>query len=281
MSALARKQHVQAPKARVSVIWIVAVPLLAIALLAAPAHAATIDVSGEPGTALGIAILAAEPGDTIEIPEGVWTLTEGDVLEEKDLTLRGAGEGKTIVVPSGGGEAFDDEGVTVEALTVGDAQNPSGDDASGDEEDEGISFRAQVIAIVVTLAIFLFVLDLVRRRRLAERYALLWMIAALFLLILAIWTGGLEAIAEVMGIAEPANAIFLLAFGLGFLLLLNFSVASSRLSEETKVLAQEVARLDQELREMRSQKRFSESGRSARAEHAADEAPVPAEGNRE
>lgn len=252
-------------------------PLLTFLALAAPANAATIDVSGEPGTALGIAILAAEPGDTLEIPAGVWTLTEGDVLEEKDLTLRGAGVKETIVVPSGGGEAFDDEGVTVEALTVGDAQNPTGDDEVADD-NTGISGKAQIIALVVTFGIFLFVLDLVRRRRLAERYALLWMVAALFLLVLSIWTGGLRAIADAMGIAEPANAIFLLAFGLGFLLLLNFSVASSRLSEETKVLAQEVARLDQELREERSQEnRFSESGRSTRAEDAADDAPVGAQ----
>ena len=69
--------------------------------------------------------------------------------------------------------------------------------------------------MVATLAIFLLVLDLVRRRRLVERYALLWMVAALVLLVLSIWTGGLDVIADAMGIQEPANAIFILAFGLG------------------------------------------------------------------
>jgi hypothetical protein len=96
-------------------------------------------------------------------------------------------------------------------------------------------------------------LELVRRRRLVERYALLWMSAALGLLVLAIWTDGLEVIADVMGITEPANAIFILAFGVVFLLLLNFSVATSRLSEETKILAQEAARLDHDLRVARGE----------------------------
>ena len=77
--------------------------------------------------------------------------------------------------------------------------------------------------------------------------------AAIALLVLAIWTDGLDVIADLMGIQEPANAIFILAFGVVFLLLLNFSVATSRLSEETKILAQETARLDQELRVARGE----------------------------
>jgi hypothetical protein len=59
-------------------------------------------------------------------------------------------------------------------------------------------------------------------------------------------------IADLLGIADPANAIFILALGATFVLLLHFSVATSRLAEETKILAQEVARLDQELRSERS-----------------------------
>ena len=53
-----------------------------------------------------------------------------------------------------------------------------------------------------------------------------------------------------MGIATPVNALFMIAFGFVLLLLLHFSLAISRLSNETKVLAQVVARLDSELREV-------------------------------
>jgi hypothetical protein len=91
------------------------------------------------------------------------------------------------------------------------------------------------------------VLELVRRRRLVERYALLWMVAAVALLVLAVWRGALNELADLLGIASPPNAIFLIALGLVFVLLLHFSIATSRLSEETKILAQEVARLDEEL----------------------------------
>lgn len=255
--------------------------LLAVAAPAA-ADAAVVRVSGDPEAGLGEAILAAEPGDTIQIPAGQYLLTEGDVLEAKDLTLRGAGVEETTVIPSGGGDALEDSGVSVVQLSEGVPRQPSeGELASAEEAaGSGIETKAQIIALIATLSIFALVLELVRRRRLVERYALLWMTAAVALLVLSIWTGGLDVIADAMGIQEPANAIFILAFGVAFLLLLNFSVASSRLSEETKVLAQEVARLDQELRLERSLRGgegngFTSSGsESARAEQAQDEPPV-------
>ena len=119
--------------------------------------------------------------------------------------------------------------------------------------DEGFNTTVQVVALIVTGGIFLVILDLVRRRRLVERYALLWLTAAVALLVLAVWRGALDVIADLIGVAQPANAIFLVAFGVGFVLLLHFSVAISRLSEETKILAQEVARLEQELRATRGE----------------------------
>lgn len=251
--------------------------------LATPVSAAEVEVTGDEKTGLGAAIVAAEPGDVILIPEGNYILTQGDVLEEKDLTLRGAGENLTTIIPSGGGDALLDDGVTVERSDIAPALEASEDEAAAEEADEesgGIETKAQVIALVVTFAIFLFVLELVRRRRLSERYAILWMTAALALLVLSIWTGGLDAIAKLMGIQEPANAIFIIAFAVGFLLLLNFSVVSSRLGEETKVLAQEVARLDQELRLERSLRGGEPNGFSGRAadpEQAQDKPPVRAE----
>ena len=120
--------------------------------------------------------------------------------------------------------------------------------------DSGFDVRIQLIAVAVTLMIFLVILELVRRRRLVERYALLWMVAALGLVVLAVWRDLLDVAADLLGVAYPPNALFLVAFAVAFILLLHFSVATSRLSEETKILAQEVARLDEELRASREAK---------------------------
>jgi hypothetical protein len=117
--------------------------------------------------------------------------------------------------------------------------------------ESGLDTRIQIVAVIVTAIAFLVVLELVRRRRLVERYALLWMLATATLLLLAVWRDLLNIVGDALGIADPVNAIFLLAFAVVFGLLLHFSVANSRLSDETKILAQEVARLDEELRAMR------------------------------
>jgi hypothetical protein len=113
--------------------------------------------------------------------------------------------------------------------------------------------RIQIVAVIVTVIAFVIILELVRRRRLVERYALLWLLAGAALLVLAVWRDLLEIVADAIGVADPVNAIFLLAFGVVFGLLLHFSVANSRLSDEAKILAQEVARLDHEVRTMRGE----------------------------
>jgi len=105
--------------------------------------------------------------------------------------------------------------------------------------------RIQIVGIVGAAVLLLVILELVRRRRLLERYALLWLLAGVVLLGLAIWRGALEQLAQLIGIAYPPNALFFVAFGFVLVLLLHFSVAVSRLTDQSKVLAQRVALLEE------------------------------------
>jgi hypothetical protein len=108
--------------------------------------------------------------------------------------------------------------------------------------------RIQLVAIVGAVALLLTVLELVRRRRLLERYALLWLFSALVLLGLALWRDALTKVSETVGIAYPPNALFFIAFGFTLVLLLHFSAAVSRLADQTRVLAQRQALLEDRLR---------------------------------
>ncbi|MCW2992364.1 MAG: hypothetical protein JWM73_2958 [Solirubrobacterales bacterium] len=105
--------------------------------------------------------------------------------------------------------------------------------------------RIQIVAVILSGALFLFVLELVRRRRLLERYALLWLFSSIVLVVLAAWRGGLQWLADRFGIAYPPNALFFVAFGFVLLLLLHFSSAVSRHSDQIKVLAQRLALLEE------------------------------------
>ena len=108
-----------------------------------------------------------------------------------------------------------------------------------------MDLRLQIVAITGSGLLLLAVLELVRSRRLLERYALAWLFSALALLGLALWGGLLETVAGAVGVLYPPNALFLVAFGFVMVLLLNFSVAVSRLSDQTKVLAQRLALLEE------------------------------------
>jgi hypothetical protein len=108
--------------------------------------------------------------------------------------------------------------------------------------------RIQLVAIVAAGALLIVVLELVRRRKLLERYALVWLFSAAVLLGLAAWAGLLTTIAEAVGIRYPPSALFVIAFGFILLLLLHFSIAVSRLTDQSKVLAQRLALLEERVR---------------------------------
>ncbi|MEA2332382.1 MAG: hypothetical protein QOH58_2520 [Thermoleophilaceae bacterium] len=105
--------------------------------------------------------------------------------------------------------------------------------------------KVRIVAIIGSSGLLVVILELVRRRRLLERYALLWLFSAIVLLALAVWKGLLEDIAQAMGIASPPNALFFIAFAFVLVLLLHFSIAVSRLADQTKVLAQRLALLEE------------------------------------
>lgn len=119
--------------------------------------------------------------------------------------------------------------------------------------------RIQLVAIIGAAILLLTVLEMVRRRRLMERYALLWLLSAAVLLGLAIWSSALATISHAIGVIYPPNALFFIAIGFILLLLLHFSSAVSRLSDQSETLAQRQALLDERLRRQEQSTGDSES----------------------
>jgi hypothetical protein len=113
-----------------------------------------------------------------------------------------------------------------------------------------VELRIQIVAVVVSAALLLGILELVRSRRLLERYAILWLGCMTALLALAAWRGLLEKVAHTVGIYYAPSALFVIAFGFILVLLLHFSVAVSRLAEQSKVLAQRLALAEERTREL-------------------------------
>ena len=119
--------------------------------------------------------------------------------------------------------------------------------------------RQQIFAFIVGIAISIFIVEMVRRRKLREEYSWLWLITSLGIIVLVIWYDLLVFITEMIGAVLPTTTLFV--FGILFLLLiaLHYSVKISSLTDQVRKLAQKIAILQSELDEQRETSRNHES----------------------
>jgi hypothetical protein len=110
--------------------------------------------------------------------------------------------------------------------------------------------KVSLAATAASLVLVAIVFELIRSRRLRERYALLWLLTGIVLVVLSAWRGGLNTIAGWFGVRGYPPAV-LFAVGLLFviLVLLHYSTVVSRLSDQNVILAQRLALLEARLRE--------------------------------
>jgi hypothetical protein len=108
--------------------------------------------------------------------------------------------------------------------------------------------KVSIAATIASLLLLLVVLELIRGRRLKERYALLWIFTGVVLVVLSAWRGGLTTVAGWFGVATyPPAILFAVATLFIIAVLLHYSTVLSRLSDHNTLLAQRVALLEQRL----------------------------------
>ena len=109
-----------------------------------------------------------------------------------------------------------------------------------------ISIAATIVSILLLAGVF----ELIRSRRLRERYALLWLVTGVVLLVLSAWRGGLNTIAGWLGVRGYPPAV-LFAVGVLFILLvlLHYSTVISKLADQNTILAQRLAILEERLKD--------------------------------
>ncbi|MBN2057418.1 MAG: DUF2304 domain-containing protein [Candidatus Saganbacteria bacterium] len=109
--------------------------------------------------------------------------------------------------------------------------------------------RIQILALLTSVALIIFVLGLIKKRRLKEEYAFLWLLIGLVIAVISVFRNLLEVLGDILGIFYSPAALLLLAVLFILLILFHFSVVISGLSEKIRLLAQKTARLEQELEE--------------------------------
>ena len=111
--------------------------------------------------------------------------------------------------------------------------------------------RISIAATIASILLILVVLELIRSRRLRERYALLWLATGIVLLVLSAWREALDTIAGWVGVTGYPPAV-LFAVGILFILLvlLHYSTVISKLADQNVILAQRLALLETQLRHL-------------------------------
>jgi Uncharacterized conserved protein (DUF2304) len=108
--------------------------------------------------------------------------------------------------------------------------------------------RVSIAASIASILLILVVLELIRGRRLKERYALMWLVTGVVLLVLSAWRDGLNTIAGWLGVTGyPPAILFAVATLFVIVVLLHYSTVLSQLDDRNTVLAQEVGILRQRL----------------------------------
>lgn len=114
-----------------------------------------------------------------------------------------------------------------------------------------ITPRVERFAIVISILLILIVLDMVRRRKLRERYSLIWLFAVVAMTILVVWEKLLLSITSLIGATDPSSTLFLFGILFALAILLHLSNKISDFSTQLRILAKEVAMLNAQLSRIR------------------------------
>ncbi len=101
----------------------------------------------------------------------------------------------------------------------------------------------QILSVLGSLALIVFIIDFIRRGLLKEKYSVLWLICSFTILALSAKKSLLDTIAGYLGVAYPPSLLFLMAFLFVLLILLHFSVVISILHDRNKSITQELTLL--------------------------------------
>ena len=98
-----------------------------------------------------------------------------------------------------------------------------------------------VITSLTGLALLACILELLRRHQLREKYAALWLAVGSAVVPLGLFPQMLDSLARGLGIMSGASLVLFAGIVLLLLVCLHLSWESSRLEEETRTLAEEIA----------------------------------------
>lgn len=123
-----------------------------------------------------------------------------------------------------------------------------------------VNIRTQILVAAVVICAMVLLINLIRKNRLELKYALLWFVLGIGILILCLFPSITEHVARFFGIGLPINLIFFAGFCFALIIIFSLSVAVSKMSVRVKRLTQELGLLRRELEELKRPDSDEKSG---------------------
>jgi hypothetical protein len=101
--------------------------------------------------------------------------------------------------------------------------------------------RIQIVVIILSIFFGCMIAYLIYKGRLREEYAFFWIICDIALVVFSFWRNGLELFASFLNVKEAPNLLFAAFIFLILIYLLHLSVVKTKMRDEIKKLAQEIA----------------------------------------
>ena len=114
-----------------------------------------------------------------------------------------------------------------------------------------ITFGQRIVPLVMVAAVAVVTVELIRRRKLREEYAMLWILASIALLVFAVFPRLLFLISELIGVYYITTLVIIM-FAFLSLVMIHLGVSASRSADDARKLAQRLALLEQKLNSLDS-----------------------------
>ena len=114
--------------------------------------------------------------------------------------------------------------------------------------------KNQIFALIISLFLLIFIINSIRKGRLKEKYALMWILSAITFIFFSIWFVPIKYVANLFGIYNPVNLLFMLGGVYLIFIVLHFSFVLSKTHDDYKTMSQRVALLEDKLSQQKKNK---------------------------
>ena len=130
-----------------------------------------------------------------------------------------------------------------------------------------MTLKLQIVIAIAILAILAVLVNMIRKRSLELKYALVWMMVLAALLIFDCAPVLLNIVSNFLGIYAPVNMIFFLVFCFSLLIIFSLTVALSRLSNSVRTLDQMVALNEKRLQDLEQELKKEKEKNEEKTDH--------------